>query len=84
LIYKESVYNILKHSNATAASISLYISSSRLSLNIRDNGCGFNKDRQTGRSGLKNMHSRAELIGGALEITSSANGTVVSLSAPIR
>jgi len=84
LIYKESVYNILKHSNATAASISLYISSSRLSLNIRDNGCGFNKDRQTGRSGLKNMHSRAELIDGALEITSSANGTVVSLSAPIR
>ena len=52
---------------------------------IKDNGCGFDidnlpKTRTMGGNGLKNMQSRAEKLGGKLQIESKINiGTSIKL-----
>ncbi|MFL5810810.1 MAG: two-component regulator propeller domain-containing protein [Flavisolibacter sp.] len=84
LIYKESIHNILKHSNATDVQIRLLTTSSQLVMSITDNGKGFIKPMESNRNGMKNMDNRAENVNGAINISSSANGTQISFTAPIR
>lgn len=82
LIYKEAVYNILKHSQATAVKISLE-TGHRFAMKINDNGKGF-VEKPTQRNGLKNMRNRVKEINGDLEISSSSGGSELIFSAPIR
>ena len=84
LIYKESIHNILKHSDATCASIELYLNSHSFAMCISDNGKGFSKGQPSNRNGLQNMQSRAALVQGKLEIDSSADGTTVKFEAPVK
>jgi signal transduction histidine kinase len=91
LIYKESVNNLARHSGATAAEIDLKIDRRRLTLEIKDNGRGFDADSIStgaGRSegnGLTSMRNRARRLGGELQITSSpGQGASIILRAPIQ
>lgn len=90
LIFKESINNLARHSGATEADIKLGIDRRWLTLEIRDNGRGFDADalvNTAGRSdgnGLMSMRERARRLGGELQITSSpGQGAVISLRAPI-
>lgn len=86
LIFKESVNNILKHSDSTEAEIVLLIETRELILSVGDNGKGFsaNGDGNAGH-GLQNMQSRAESLGGKFEIVSMGGaGTIVRLRVPLR
>jgi signal transduction histidine kinase/streptogramin lyase len=83
LIYKESIYNILKHAGATEVSIRID-AGTNFSMEIRDNGKGFNQEMRSDRNGLKNMKSRAASVNGNIEIRSSPQGTAVHFSAPVR
>lgn len=84
LIFKEAIYNILKHADATKVNINLGITKSSFSMRISDNGKGFIADSRSTRNGLKNINRRAKIINGNLEINSSVNGTTISFSSPIR
>jgi signal transduction histidine kinase/ligand-binding sensor domain-containing protein len=84
LIFKESIHNIIKHSNASEVGISLALSVSELSMNISDNGKGFNVGEASNRNGLKNMHYRSEAVGGSLKIVSSEIGTKIFFVASLR
>jgi len=84
-IIQEALSNIRKHSRATEANITLEYSTTRLNVNISDNGVGFDPDLITEKSmsmngyGLANMKERAELLGGNLTIKSAPNrGTRIS------
>jgi signal transduction histidine kinase len=83
LIYKEAVHNLLKHAGASKVTILLKFTHRQVIMEVRDNGKGFNQDSLTRRNGLKNMRSRAESIGGLLEIESSGSGTTIYFYAPI-
>jgi signal transduction histidine kinase len=93
LMFKESVNNIVKHSNSTEAQAKFYTEDGRLTLKISDNGQGFNtgllsedglKSRSRGGNGLASMRQRAAELGGDLEITSKkGSGTTVCLNVPI-
>ncbi|MGH9841356.1 MAG: sensor histidine kinase [Blastocatellia bacterium] len=68
-IVQESVNNILKHSQATAASVTIQCDGGRLRLMIRDNGQGFapgtsSADPKKGGFGLLGIGERARLLGG--------------------
>ncbi|MFT3744652.1 MAG: two-component regulator propeller domain-containing protein [Pyrinomonadaceae bacterium] len=79
-IVQESLNNVIKHSDATKASVSVFIESERLVLTIRDNGKGFDRDRVAGRSGLglNGIAERARILGGTLSIESEpGKGTTV-------
>jgi ligand-binding sensor domain-containing protein/two-component sensor histidine kinase len=72
LIFKESVNNIAKHSNATKVDVRFAFSGKNYELSIHDNGTmAQNGSRKSGQ-GLRNMRMRAERIGSNIEI--SENG----------
>jgi len=85
LIYKESIHNILKHSDATNVCVSLYTGHHHFKMSIADNGKGFDATEATSRrNGLKNMQGRAEMAGGIIQFKTSDIGTHVLFEAPIR
>jgi signal transduction histidine kinase len=92
LIFKESLNNIVKHSNATRADIELNFSVEHLTLKIADNGSGFESEKNTralfandrGGNGIFSMKRRAREMNGELEITSEVGkGAVVVLRLPL-
>jgi signal transduction histidine kinase len=75
-LFQEGLSNILKHSRATKAYLSLTSSGSRIQAVIEDNGIGFLVDNvlsplQTKSLGLISMRERVALIGGDMKIESS-------------
>ncbi len=82
----EAASNVLRHAEATEAEIKLVVSSRDVTLTVRDNGKGFNpSDAGAGaRYGLRNMVTRAQLLGGSCEVVSEkGRGTEVRVVAPI-
>ncbi len=82
-ITQESLENILKHSNATAADVNLDISDNELVLMIHDTGDGFMLDQiQSNDSfGLQGLKERAASVGGKLDVQSQPGmGTMIHFS----
>jgi signal transduction histidine kinase len=80
--FKEALNNVLKHSQATDATIQLRYEGGGLQIAVSDNGCGFapaaagNLDG----NGLRNIRARVEEIGGEVTIASTpGHGTRVTL-----
>jgi signal transduction histidine kinase len=78
---------VARHSFATQAQITLKEAKGLLTLEVVDNGHGFNtgKIEDSECLGLAGMRERAALIGGALEIHSRPHkGTRVCFKLPLR
>lgn len=77
LVAKAALNNIVKHSLASDAAVSLQSENSTVVLIIGDNGRGFSRaDRCVCGHGLQNIETRARDIGGRFEIRSrSGQGT---------
>jgi NarL family two-component system sensor histidine kinase YdfH len=81
-ILSESLTNIARHAQATNVRVKLYVQNQTLELEVRDNGRGFDVDKQSGgHYGLIGMYERARLTGGMLSIESDSNGTYVQFVA---
>ena len=80
--FKEALNNVLKHSQATDATIQLRYEGGCLQIAVSDNGCGF-APVATGNldgNGLRNIRARVEEIGGEVTIASApGHGTRVTL-----
>jgi len=74
-LVQESLTNIAKHAEARTADVSVVASDQRVTVDIRDDGKGFDTGAATEGFGLAGMHERVYLAGGALEIESGPNGT---------
>lgn len=84
LVFKESVNNLIKHAQATQASITMTLTAKRLRLEISDNGKGFDATEDTDRNGLRNMRSRTQNLQGTLVIhTAPGQGTRLVLEFPM-
>lgn len=82
LVIKESLHNIVKHSDASEVNISFQINKG-LQACIHDNGKGFQiQNQRRFGNGLKNMQQRMESIGGSFEIENN-NGTTIKLYCPL-
>lgn len=84
-IIQEAMTNAARHSRASTLSVLLTVRQGRVQAIIEDNGCGFNPEtafRAGDSVGLHSMAERAELLGGALKIESSSEGTTVYVEAP--
>lgn len=83
-ILQEAVTNALKHSGGNRIEVAVisHPDDGAVSLIIRDNGRGVAEPGASGH-GLRNMTSRANLIGGRLQIDSSGTGTRVDLMLPL-
>jgi len=85
LIFKEAIFNIIKHADCTTVEIVTEIRNNTFCLLVKDNGKGFNLDLQTERNGLRNMKKRSEIIGGNLRIDSvKSKGTTLEFRCLIK
>ena len=73
-ILKEAINNIVKHASATEVNISIINDEKYFTMQIIDNGNGFDPSQNQTGNGLKNMWMRAERINGKLTIRAN-NGT---------
>ncbi|HRQ23608.1 MAG TPA: sensor histidine kinase [Anaerolineales bacterium] len=77
-ILSESLTNIARHAQATQVKVNFSIQNKNLQLGVRDNGKGFDVQKQSsGHYGLIGMHERARLTGGMLSIESNSSGTSI-------
>lgn len=83
LIFKESINNLTKYAEASAASIIIERQSRNIITTIQDNGKGFDPQIVHSGNGLKNMKERAEAIKASLKIETGGNGTTVILTTSI-
>ncbi|MEP7272777.1 MAG: triple tyrosine motif-containing protein [Acidobacteriota bacterium] len=84
LIFKESVNNIARHSACSEAQIELRIKNKWLTLQVMDNGPGFDTEQISDGQGLTSMRARARSLGGGLQIISrKPSGTIVELKVPL-
>jgi signal transduction histidine kinase len=87
-VVQEALRNCEKHSSATRVTVRIVQTSSRLTVEIRDNGVGYAPPEQ-GRSspfhlGVLGMRERAAALGGTLVTESAPNmGTKVLLWLPL-
>ena len=89
-ILQEALNNLVKHSGATAATVSLERDLHCVRLRVEDNGCGFDKNAIVGPRkvrdglGLTSIEERVGMLGGTLEIRASpGKGTVLQLEFPL-
>ncbi|WP_428657211.1 histidine kinase [Runella sp.] len=81
-IVSELVQNILKHAQATRASVQLIYYANLLSITVEDNGVAnrlITKTKTAPGIGLKSSNLRAEYIGATLRIETNTGGTLVIL-----
>ena len=85
-IAQEALNNVVKHSRATHADLSIRYSGSEVTLVIKDNGNGFvapaspTEFATNGHFGLLGIHERADLIGARLGIESTqGQGTKIEI-----
>jgi signal transduction histidine kinase len=85
LIAQEALANTAKHAFATRVWLNLRQIGDEISMQVIDNGRGFNIDREPEvlGHGLSNMTERARQLGGQLDIESSpGDGTTVTVRIP--
>lgn len=82
-IIQEFIQNTLKYAQASEVDIHFYKNSSELVLHLKDNGKGFDSTTCDLGNGLRNMHTRAEQCNGRFHLSSSSDGTCVTVSIPI-
>lgn len=81
-IIQEALTNIIKYANAHAAKIAILEQSSKITIEIKDNGKGFDvkETLNSGKSfGLHNIIERSRVIGGEATIVSSTEGTTITI-----
>ena len=75
LIFKEAFNNAVKYSNANNIQVLFKLKQKKiLTMQIADNGCGFNYETITPGNGLRNMQKRAAEIKGKLQVTTVLGG----------
>jgi signal transduction histidine kinase len=86
-IVQEALTNIIRHSGASQASVSLFGDQDRLVLSVQDNGKGvsdkvteFRPDRMG--VGIGGMRQRVKQLGGELRIVNTSPGTLVQVKIP--
>jgi len=84
-IVQEALSNIIRHSGATAADITLSGNSEYIALSISDRGRGFAVSPAHEGLGLVSMRERVRYVGGHFDLRSSPNqGTTVGVQIPLR
>lgn len=84
-VVQEAFTNIVRHAHASNVSVNLRCSRTHLFLEVKDNGVGFDADKETQRLGLAYMQERVQIAGGRIHIgaSSEAGGTCIQVWLPL-
>jgi signal transduction histidine kinase len=79
-IVDEALTNVVRHARATSCTVRL-VAEDGLRVEVTDNGVGYRGPRDGG-VGVPSMRSRAQAVGGTLELVSPGSGTVLTARLP--
>lgn len=85
-IVQEALSNVMKHSGATTAQVSLVLSEpdNELHIEVADDGAGFDTASASEGIGIIGMRERVYALGGSIVVHSEpGKGTVVAISLPL-
>jgi signal transduction histidine kinase len=82
-LIQEALTNVVKHADANRVRVSVTGSAAELTVEIEDNGTGFDPDSPSSGFGLAGMRERVFLAGGTLEVASGARGTLIRARIPV-
>ena len=74
--------NIIKHSEATEATIQLIYSPTIIEIMAEDNGKGFKENIPAAGIGLRNIRTRLDYLGGTINIDTGIRGTTIIIQIP--
>lgn len=81
---KEAIHNVIKHGRASEIQIAIQQVGDVLSLQVSDNGCGFDQAVIVRGNGLDNMQRRLRSLQGSCAVASRpGSGTKVTLEFPL-
>jgi signal transduction histidine kinase len=82
----EAITNAIRHANPSRIEIRLHIQTQQVTLDIRDNGRGFDVHSRSGLGfGIRAMNARATSHGGTLNLSSTPqDGTSVFVTIPLK
>lgn len=81
-VVQESLTNIAKHARAESARVRVACNDHEITIEVEDDGVGFDSNRVASGFGLAGIRERVSLAGGTVEVRSSARGTAVSARLP--
>jgi two-component system NarL family sensor kinase len=86
-IAQEALTNIVRHAQASHATLAFAVGATTVTLSIADDGRGFDLERvqadARGGIGLRNMRERLDALAGMLTIASQPGRTIVAASVPL-
>ena len=84
-VVQEALTNVVRHAQATNASVAVTAAAGRLRALVEDNGIGFDPTEPAhGHLGLQGMSERAEIVGGTVSVASvPGSGTTIVLEIPL-
>ena len=85
-LLQEALTNILKHSRARNAQVSVLGAGGRIEVEVRDDGTGLREREGAdvgGGAGLDSMRARARRLGGVLQLASTEAGAVLRFGFPL-
>jgi len=84
-IIQEQVMNVISHANAAKVLISVQCIHKKINVVTKDNGKGFESEKNRSGIGLSNMYYRANALGGNMYINSKCGeGTTIAISFPVK
>lgn len=86
-IVQECLNNVVKHSKATNAGVTVQVDGLNIVVSIRDNGCGFDREAAANALGLglNGVAERAKILGGSYSINAELGpGTSISVTIPLK
>jgi signal transduction histidine kinase len=82
-VVQESLTNVRRHAGATSVSVRLAYEADRVTLRVRDDGCGFDPSLPPDGHGLAGIRARAQRIGAVARIDAAVgSGVTVSVDVP--
>ncbi len=82
-IAQEAVTNVIRHTDAHQARVSVVAADGMLSVRVADDGGGIDEDAGVG-VGLASMRQRPEALGGSFTLASRPTGTTVTALIPFQ
>jgi signal transduction histidine kinase len=83
-LVQEALTNVAKHAHAGRVRVAVSESDGQLSVEVQDDGSGFDPEAVSHGFGLSGMKERVSLAGGTLSIDSSERGTLLRARLPVR
>ena len=83
LLLKEGLHNAFRHAGARRVTFHAHTDHNTLTIRLSDDGQGFDPAGVAEGEGLKNMKHRARKIGARFQLSSSGDGTTLTIQCPV-